>query len=237
MGTPIRHLCALGAAGLLAACGGNAPQVQESPPTEMTYFEVRMDNALREACRDFEMPDPKFKVDSATLDAGSKVMLAGFAACLNGPMKPVQVRLVGQADPRGTKEYNLELGLERAQAVRDVLVEHGVASERVLVASIGEGDAGKGRPWYDDRKVSVGTAGGMSPPDADDYSVTQVTIYGEGPEGGVLVFEEREDIDGDGADEPALYFKAKTGERTRVPGFREAGDVDGDGADEPAAGG
>ena len=49
----------------------------------------------------------------------------------------------------------------------------------------------------------------------------------------MLVFEEREDIDGDGADEPALYFKARSGERTRLPTFTEQGDVDGDGVDEP----
>ncbi len=231
---PLRAICALGALGL-AACGGHQPQIANSPPVDKTtYVSVTMDNALREACRDFEMPDPRFEFDSAKLDSGSKAMLAGFATCLTGPMAPVRIRLVGQADPRGSSDYNLDLGLERARSVRDVLVDNGVAANRIAVVSIGEGDASTQRPWYDDRKVAIDTRGEMAPPDADDYRVTRVTIYGEGPDGSVLVFEEREDVDGDGADEPALYYKAETGTYSPFePSFTEDGDPDGDGVEEP----
>lgn len=226
-------LCAFGALGL-AACGGHQAQVQSPPVSKTTYVNVSVDNALREACRDFEMPDPKFEFDSAELSPSDEAMLAGFATCLEGPMAPVRIRLIGQADPRGTSDYNLELGLERARAVRDVLVEHGVERNRIIVASIGEGDASSQRPWYDDRKVSVDTSGPMAAPDPDDYRVTRVTIYGEGPQGGLLVFEEREDIDGDGADEPALYYKAESGTyRAFDSDYQETGDPDGDGVDEP----
>lgn len=228
MGLCIRDLCLVGAAGLMAAaCTAQQPQVIGDHPTSTTIA-VRLDDPLRDACRDFEMPDPKFAFDSAELDAGSKAMLLGFATCLNGPLQPAVVRLVGQADPRGSEDYNLDLGLKRARAVKAALVEHGVSADRILISSIGEGAASAQRPWYDDRKVSVRTDGAEAP-----AQVGWITIYGESPQGGVLVFEEREDIDGDGADEPALYFKARSGERTRLPTFTEQGDVDGDGVDEP----
>ncbi|MGZ6037162.1 MAG: OmpA family protein, partial [Phenylobacterium sp.] len=40
----------------------------------------------------------------------------------------VQVRIEGNADERGTEEYNLALGARRANAVREYLVAHGVAA-------------------------------------------------------------------------------------------------------------
>ncbi len=233
MGHPIRNLCVLGASSLMAvACTAHAPQVvDDRTPTQSTYVSVSLDDPLREACRDFEMPDPRFEFDSAKVDDDTRAMLLGFATCLEGPMKSVVVRLMGQADPRGSEDYNLELGLDRAQAIKDVLVEHGVAPDRVLVTSIGEGAASVQRPWYDDRKVSIETAGGAASAGAD--GTTYITIYGEDPQGGLLVFEERGDVDGDGVDEPALYFQSEGGEFTPLPAFSESGDVDGDGVDEP----
>lgn len=232
---PIRLSCAFGALLMLAACGGHAPQIANEPPVEeKTVLQVTIDNALRTACRQFEMPDPRFEVDSAELSDASKARLASFATCLNGPMKPVNVRLVGQADPRGSVDYNLDLGLERARAVRDALVGHGVDHGRIAVISVGEGDASAQRPWYDDRKVSIDTEGRMAPPALGDYRFTHVTVYGEARDGSLLVFEERGDVDGDGADEPALYYKARTGDyRPFGDEFTERGDPDGDGVDEP----
>jgi peptidoglycan-associated lipoprotein len=50
----------------------------------------------------------------------------------------VQVRIDGNCDERGTREYNLALGARRANAVREFLVNHGVAAGRISTVSYGK---------------------------------------------------------------------------------------------------
>jgi peptidoglycan-associated lipoprotein len=50
----------------------------------------------------------------------------------------VQVRIEGNADERGTREYNLALGSRRANSVREHLVSRGVAPSRISTVSFGK---------------------------------------------------------------------------------------------------
>ncbi len=50
----------------------------------------------------------------------------------------VQVRIEGNCDERGTREYNLALGARRANAVREFLTAHGVAAGRISTVSYGK---------------------------------------------------------------------------------------------------
>jgi peptidoglycan-associated lipoprotein len=50
----------------------------------------------------------------------------------------IRVRIEGNADERGTREYNFALGARRADAVRDFLVSHGVAAGRISTISYGK---------------------------------------------------------------------------------------------------
>ncbi|MFN3511792.1 MAG: peptidoglycan-associated lipoprotein Pal [Phenylobacterium sp.] len=50
----------------------------------------------------------------------------------------VQVRIEGNADERGTREYNLALGARRANSVREHLVSRGVAPSRINTISYGK---------------------------------------------------------------------------------------------------
>ena len=50
----------------------------------------------------------------------------------------VKVRIEGNCDERGTREYNLALGARRANAVRDYLASRGVASSRIVTLSWGK---------------------------------------------------------------------------------------------------
>ncbi|HRD28024.1 MAG TPA: peptidoglycan-associated lipoprotein Pal [Caulobacter sp.] len=50
----------------------------------------------------------------------------------------VRVRIEGNCDERGTREYNLALGARRANAVRDYLASRGVASSRIATLSWGK---------------------------------------------------------------------------------------------------
>lgn len=50
----------------------------------------------------------------------------------------VRVRIEGNADERGTREYNIALGARRANSIRDYLVSHGVTSDRIATISYGK---------------------------------------------------------------------------------------------------
>ncbi len=50
----------------------------------------------------------------------------------------VQVQIEGHCDERGTKEYNLNLGQRRADAVREYLVSKGIDPNRLYTISYGE---------------------------------------------------------------------------------------------------
>ncbi|THD77193.1 MAG: peptidoglycan-associated lipoprotein Pal [Phenylobacterium sp.] len=59
----------------------------------------------------------------------------------------VAVRIEGNCDERGTREYNLALGARRANAVREFLVSHGIDPARITTISYGKEkpiDAGSG---------------------------------------------------------------------------------------------
>lgn len=50
----------------------------------------------------------------------------------------VTVRIEGNADERGTREYNLALGARRAESVRTYLVERGINAARIDTISYGK---------------------------------------------------------------------------------------------------
>lgn len=50
----------------------------------------------------------------------------------------VQVRIEGNCDERGTREYNLALGARRANAIREYLVSHGIQAARISTVSYGK---------------------------------------------------------------------------------------------------
>ena len=80
----------------------------------------------------------------------------------------VKVRIEGNADERGTREYNFALGSRRANAVRDYLVAHGVAASRISTVSYGKErpiDPGEGEEhWSHNRNghtaITDGAVGG-----------------------------------------------------------------------------
>ncbi len=72
-------------------------------------------------------------------------------------MKGRKLLLVGRADPRGETEYNMVLGQNRADTVRDYLLHLGVAYEKLGGTTRGELDAeGKDEDgWKLDRRVDI----------------------------------------------------------------------------------
>ncbi len=48
------------------------------------------------------------------------------------------IRIEGNCDPRGTREYNLALGEKRALTAKKYLINLGVAADRIATVSLGE---------------------------------------------------------------------------------------------------
>ncbi|MDQ6965056.1 MAG: peptidoglycan-associated lipoprotein Pal [Mariprofundales bacterium] len=78
-----------------------------------------------------------FAFDSSAIDAAGLAVLDGHAAWLNShPGSAITIE--GNGDERGSREYNLALGQQRADAVRAYLISQGVNGSRIDTVSFGE---------------------------------------------------------------------------------------------------
>lgn len=72
-----------------------------------------------------------FDVNKWELKAGTLPLLQRQAMLLNSGFKDIKIQVCGHTDSTGTQEQNMELSLQRAQAVLDYLAAQGVAKERL----------------------------------------------------------------------------------------------------------
>ena len=78
-----------------------------------------------------------FDYDSAELSNDSKLILDKQSRFLRANTD-LTFTIEGHCDERGTREYNLALGEQRATAVRDYLVIEGISPDRLRVISYGK---------------------------------------------------------------------------------------------------
>jgi peptidoglycan-associated lipoprotein len=78
-----------------------------------------------------------FDYDSANIREDSLLIVREHGKYLSSSPERL-VRLEGHADERGTREYNLALGEERAKSVREVLLLEGAQQEQIEIVSFGE---------------------------------------------------------------------------------------------------
>ena len=78
-----------------------------------------------------------FDYDSAKLDSSAKILLDSQSRFLRANTD-LNFIVEGHCDERGTREYNLALGEQRATAVRDYLVIQGIDPDRIKVISYGK---------------------------------------------------------------------------------------------------
>jgi len=78
-----------------------------------------------------------FDLDSYSVRPEAQPRLDAQAAWL-ARYPQVTVRIEGNADERGTREYNLALGARRAEAVRTYLIQRGVPAGRIDTISFGK---------------------------------------------------------------------------------------------------
>jgi len=160
-------LPALVGALLVGACGGKQPPQQAGPTPEELAAQARADSieaarraeeerrrleeerrrAEEEARRRAEEEARRareilaemvhFDFDKFDIRASDQETLRRKVAVLRANPN-VRIRIVGHADERGSDEYNLALGLRRANAVKDFLVGFGLDASRFETASMGE---------------------------------------------------------------------------------------------------
>jgi outer membrane protein OmpA-like peptidoglycan-associated protein len=148
-----------------SSTGGARPQGQDSPSEPVG---VVLTEQVRRAC---DLPEPsletpQFDFDAAKLRPRGDDVLEGLATCVTrNRLGDATIRIVGHTDPRGTDEYNEQLGRYRALAARQHLVDLGVPSNRLVVESRGERNARGTDPesWARDRRIEINVGGPRVP--------------------------------------------------------------------------
>ncbi|HVN41365.1 MAG TPA: peptidoglycan-associated lipoprotein Pal [Steroidobacteraceae bacterium] len=99
-----------------------------------------------------------FEFDSSEIKAEYQPVVAAHAAYL-AKYPAAHVRLEGNTDERGTREYNIGLGERRAQAVRKALMLQGVGDKQITTVSYGaERPRAEGHDeaaWAQNRRVDL----------------------------------------------------------------------------------
>ena len=162
---PIVRLALIGvAAAALTACashekpGPGAPEpLPPPPPPPMAHGGPPSNRIVPGSIQDFVInvgDRVYFDFNDYNVRGDAQPVLAAQAAWLNR-YGEVQVRIEGNCDERGTREYNLALGARRANSIRDFLVSHGVNPARIATISYGKErpiDPGSGEDaWAKDR--------------------------------------------------------------------------------------
>jgi peptidoglycan-associated lipoprotein len=81
--------------------------------------------------------DAYFDFDKYAIRPDAAAALDADAAWLKSN-PDVKIVIEGHCDERGTNEYNIVLGDNRARGTRDYLMAHGVAADRMTTVSYGE---------------------------------------------------------------------------------------------------
>jgi peptidoglycan-associated lipoprotein len=78
-----------------------------------------------------------FEFDAATLTNSAQQALSDNVAIM-ADNSDVKVEIQGHADERGTTDYNLSLGQQRAESVKKYMVAQGISPTRLATISYGE---------------------------------------------------------------------------------------------------
>jgi peptidoglycan-associated lipoprotein len=110
------------------------PDVQPIEGEGLGQDVIDMDSASGEGG---PLGDIFFGYDQAALTDEARATLEKHALWLQN-QRDARLRVEGHCDERGTVDYNLALGDQRAQAARDYLLSLGVSPERLTTVSYGK---------------------------------------------------------------------------------------------------
>jgi outer membrane protein OmpA-like peptidoglycan-associated protein len=138
-----------------------APTPAADPQPDLRVTAVVLDAGLAELCG-VDQARAHFDFDSAELDEEGRRVVRELADCLErGALAQQQIAIIGHTDPRGPDEYNLALGMSRAESVAQVLVGNNIARDRIEVMTQGDVHADHEEPerWPLDRRVDIRVVG------------------------------------------------------------------------------
>ena len=98
----------------------------------------RSSDAYAEPEKVRELATIYFDYDSSSIRSDARATLQANAGAIQGTREWRTIVIEGHTDERGTEEYNLALGEQRANATRQYLTDLGVPSSRMQVVSFGE---------------------------------------------------------------------------------------------------
>ncbi len=148
----IKHITRLalvaGAAISISACAHQKPEPmpEPAPVAQAPYappgppMESRPSGPIPGSIQDFVINAGDriyFDYDKFNIRGDAAPVLDAQAAWLRR-YPAVRVRIEGNCDERGTREYNFALGARRANAVKEYLVGHGVEPGRIDTVSYGK---------------------------------------------------------------------------------------------------
>ena len=125
------HLIAKGTGGTQDATARVTVNAAPAPPP------VTTSNATEEELFSQNVKDIYFDYDKADIRAADQGSLQGDAQFLQ-QHSSIHVTIEGHCDERGSTEYNLALGTSRADAVKNALIQAGVAGDRIKTISYGK---------------------------------------------------------------------------------------------------
>jgi peptidoglycan-associated lipoprotein len=142
-------LCAFFGAGLLGACANKAAIKETAqtppPPLERTATSAPSDSSASDRA-EREKQDLAsllqetvihFDYDAYRLTPDSQARLQRLADALR-EHRTLQIKIAGNCDNRGTEEYNMVLGQQRAGAAKKYLANLGIDPTRVEIISYGK---------------------------------------------------------------------------------------------------
>lgn len=128
---------------VLSACSGKSTD-ETKMPTEQDSTAIGREESLEsksigimEGRTTGPMLPVYFGYDSYTIRGDQAPRMKVNVDYLKGE-EQVKIRIEGNCDPRGTREYNLALGEKRALVAKKYLINMGIASARITTVSLGE---------------------------------------------------------------------------------------------------
>jgi outer membrane protein OmpA-like peptidoglycan-associated protein len=136
----------------------NDVDASPSQATQQSVYTSRdpfLEPTLSAACG-WDKPTVFFATDSAKVGLVGDIKMDLLATCLNNEtLGDDPLVITGYADERGTDAHNRQLGLERANAVKEDLVKAGVDASRIETYSKGEYFVDGEGTLQDDRRVVI----------------------------------------------------------------------------------
>jgi peptidoglycan-associated lipoprotein len=108
-----------------------APQVTPQPPAQGISGNALTTGQLANRSVYFDF-------DSNAVKDEYRGLVQAHARYMTADKKDASIRIEGNCDERGSREYNLALGQRRAEAVKNVMTVLGVQNGRIETVSFGE---------------------------------------------------------------------------------------------------